>query len=389
AERDEKISYSASETFVCDPVNTGMPLLDLRAKPVSFFEFWPAWIFYIPVAFYWVYLSCKYRNFGLPLVVNPNIELGGMVGESKMAILNDAGQLASSYILPFVAGELPATETLYNRDESLNAHVENEVVRAARAGVVFPFVVKPDLGCRGAGVCVVNSVDALARYFKSFPPGRQYMLQKLAPFVAEAGVFYERMPDAEAGSITSITLKYRPYVRGDGQRTLKQLILFDSRAHHLRDLYFAKNISRLAWVPAKGEWVTLAFAGSHCCGSVFRNGNEFISDAMTSKLDAILKDFPSFHYGRLDIKFKDMGSLMRGEDFVIIEVNGASSEATHIWDSRTGIIDVFATLFRQYRTLFEMGRLMRQRGHSVPSAITMIAVWLRELKQSKAYPPTD
>lgn len=376
-----------------DPVNEGMPKLDLGTKPVSFFEFWPAWFFYIPVGFYWVYLSIKYRSFGLPMTVNPNILLSGMVGESKIGILADAGPLAQSYILPFSVGERSSVaegeQALHNCDESLAEQVENDLKQASALGVELPFVAKPDLGCRGAGVQVIRSDDELRQYLKSFPCQRQYMLQRLAPYAAEAGVFYQRYPNENTGRLSSITLKYMPYVQGDGSRTLASLILNDSRAKLLRDVYFEKNQDRLSWIPPKGEWVTLAFAGSHCRGSIFRDGNAFISAALTAKIDEIMQDFPDFHYGRLDIKFKDIESLMRGEDFVIIEVNGASSEATHIWDSRGRLRDAFATLLGQYRTLFEMGDLMRARGYKVPSIATMIKVWIRELRQGSNYPETS
>ena len=102
-----------------------------------------------------------------------------------------------------------------------------------------------------------------------------------------------------------------------------------------------------------------------------------------------MRDFPDFHYGRLDIKFADMTSLREGKGFVIIEVNGASSEATHIWDSRGALSEVFKTLFRQYKTLFEIGNAIRARGHVPPSVVTLIREWLSELKQGKSYPSAD
>ncbi|WP_245929155.1 D-alanine--D-alanine ligase [Agarilytica rhodophyticola] len=372
-----------------DPENRGLPKLELGSKPVSFFEFWPAWFFYIPIVIYWILLSLRYRNFGLPMVVNPHIDLGGMVGESKLAILESAGEFAQTFVLPCVISEYVVDDALYKSDESLLAHVENELTKAEAKDITLPLVVKPELGCRGAGVRLIHNKMQLVEYLRLFPKGRRYILQKLAPYSAEAGVFYERMPGEAKGRVTSITLKYRPYVIGDGVSTLKTLILKDSRASILRDVYFERNVERLYSVPKPGECVPLAFAGSHSRGSVFRNGNEFISTELSEKIDEVMQDFPDFHYGRLDVKFNNIHLLKEGKEFVIIEINGVSSEKTHIWDSRTSLYSAFATLFEQYTTLFKMGYEMHKRGHRVPSAITLVKTWLRELKQSNEYPSTD
>src|SRR5262245_16916501 len=43
-------------------------------------EFWPAWLFYPPVAIYCLWLCVKYRSLTLPTAANPGIFSGGMVG---------------------------------------------------------------------------------------------------------------------------------------------------------------------------------------------------------------------------------------------------------------------------------------------------------------------
>ncbi len=371
------------------PINQGLPSLNITDKPISFFEFWPAWLFYLPVVVYWLLLSLRYRSFGLPMAVNPQIPMGGMVGESKYDILQQAGNVARPYILPYVLREAPSRDVLHNCDDSLRAHIDNDLQALHAEGIVFPCVIKPEFGCRGAGVQVVHSQDDLSAYLRVFPADRRYIIQQLAPYVAEVGVFYERMPGAERGRVTSITLKYRPVVVGNGRQNVKSLILGDARASLLRVLYFEKNTERLLQVPAAGEEVALAFAGSHCRGSIFRNGNDYLSEALSHKIDDIMQDFPEFYYGRLDIKFKDIASLQAGEDFCIIEVNGVSSEKTHIWDSRTSLLHAFATLLEQYGTLFKMGHIMRTRGGKVPSVRQLIACWWSELRSVRRYPSTD
>jgi len=356
--------------------NHGLPPLDLEEKPYSYFEFWPAWFFYTPVVIYWLFLSIKYRSIGLPMTVNPNIPLAGMVGESKTAILDMAGDHAKQYILPYLK---------FDFDGSFDA--EHCIRQCEAKGLVLPLVAKPDLGCRGAGVRLIHTVADLDKYLREFPVGSAFLMQELAPYFAEAGVFYVRQPESDRGKIVSITLKYLPVVVGDGTSTLKALIENDARANKVKHLYFERENNQLDSIPARGEHVPLAFAGSHSRGSIFRNGDEFISPGLEDRLDQIMQDFPEFHYGRLDIKFADVESFVRGDNFVIIEVNGASSEATHIWDSRGSLRDVFRTLFWQYRTLFSMGQKMRDNGVAVPSVRELIKTWLRELRRGGEYPP--
>src|SRR5579859_4321795 len=56
-------------------------------------EFWPAWLFYLPVAVHGAWLMIKYRGVTTPTASNPGIFSGGMVGESKIQTL---AELAST-----------------------------------------------------------------------------------------------------------------------------------------------------------------------------------------------------------------------------------------------------------------------------------------------------
>ena len=52
-------------------------------RPLSFFEFWPDWLFYGPVAAHWIALGIRYGDFSLPTAANPTMTAGGLCGESK------------------------------------------------------------------------------------------------------------------------------------------------------------------------------------------------------------------------------------------------------------------------------------------------------------------
>src|SRR5690606_4260744 len=58
-----------------------------RWKRLRHWEFWPPWMFYPPVLVYIVFRMLRHRSLTLFTAVNPGIEYGGFVGESKAAIL--------------------------------------------------------------------------------------------------------------------------------------------------------------------------------------------------------------------------------------------------------------------------------------------------------------
>jgi hypothetical protein len=231
-----------------------------------------------------------------------------------------------------------------------------------KAGFKFPIVAKPDLGCRGAGVHLLQSESALEEYLAAFPADHKLLLQKYISYEAEAGVFYVRKPGTQHGEILSLTLKYFPHVIGDGQNTLRTLIMTDPRAKALSHLYLPRHQNQLENIPAKGEAIRLAFAGSHSRGAIFRDGSAYITPEMTARFDAIAQTLPDFYFGRFDIRFQDYQTLQKGEGFVILEINGAGAEATHIWDCRKSLAEAYQSLAKQYRLLFEIGAQNRARG---------------------------
>jgi hypothetical protein len=234
----------------------------------------------------------------------------------------------------------------------------------------------------------VRDRGQLVAYLEGFPAGARLVLQRHVAHEAEAGVFYVREPGEAAGRIVSLTLKYFPYVHGDGRRTLRQLILADPRAGRLSHLYLPRHADRLDTVPAPGEPIRLAFAGSHSRGSIFRDGTGLITPAMTARFDAIAQAMPEFWFGRFDIRFEDIGRLQAGEGFTILEINGAGAEMTHVWDRATPLAKARRDLMEQYRLLFTIGRANRDRGHRGQGLIDFIRAYRREKGLTPLYPPT-
>jgi len=367
----------------------GMPPLDQSGAPLSFFEFWPMWAFYPPVALYAAWLMLRYRGVFLPTAANPSFPGGGFYGESKAQILDLAVRHASEWVAPFVAIDRPSLPEQALGALGLDDEVQAALARLRQAGLALPVVAKPDLGCRGAGVKLVRSEADLAAYLAAFPLGARLILQRYVDFEGEAGVFYCRLPGEARGRIVSVTLKYFPHVHGDGRRTLRELILDDPRAGKLPQLYLPRHAARLDSVPAAGSAVRLAFAGSHSRGAIFRDGTHLVTAAMQARFEAIARSLPEFHFGRFDLRFADFAQVQRGEAFTIVEVNGAGAESTHIWDRRTSLWKAWRDLMRQYGWLFRIGRANRDRGFATLSFAEFRAAYRREKELTRLYPPTD
>ena len=343
---------------------------------ISPFEYWPGWLFYTPVVLHWLWLGLRYGNFTLPTAANPHIEAGGLCGESKIGILGQVGQAGRPWIAPF-------RPFVTGPDEV--AQVDRLM---AELGLGFPVVIKPDVGCHGAGVRLVTDHASLAPTLAAFPRGVALLVQEFVPYEGEAGVFYIRHPDG-APRISSITLKSSPVVTGDGRATLRALIDADSRLRRTSGLYLPRLGARAEAVVPEGETVRLVFAGNHCKGSLFHDGTALATDALRATIDTVCRSLPDFHFGRVDLRYRDLASLRRGEGFRIIEINGIGSEATHIWDPRTTLRSAYRAQFEHYREAFRIGAAMRRRGHRATRPFALLALWRRQTELIQSYPMND
>ncbi|HUB10630.1 MAG TPA: D-alanine--D-alanine ligase [Acetobacteraceae bacterium] len=345
---------------------------------VSFFEFWPGWLFYAPVVAQWLALGLRYGDVSLPTAANPAIETGGLCGESKRSILD----------------QVPSPEqTVLARYTSVIANGPQDAAAAeqamALADLAYPVVAKPDIGCNGTGVRLVTNRAELGRYLAAFPRNASVMLQEFIPYDGEAGLFYIRHPDEKAGRISSITLKFPPVVTGDGRSTLKELILADPRAGRVAQLYLPRLSDRLHEVPSQGEQVRLVFVGNHCKGSIFRDGTALATAALTERVDRLARALPAFHFGRIDVRFSSAQALARGEGFRVIEINGVGSEATHIWDPTTSLREAWQAQFEHYGAAFRIAAANRARGHRPAGLVAMWRSWRRQKRLMAAYPMND
>lgn len=305
-------------------------------------EFWPPSIFYAPTYLVYIFLCIKNKLMFTPSYANPSIPYSGIVGESKSLIDKLLLKAAPSQHLK----TLVLSKTL-----SPEKKLEETINFKDSYNLNYPIVCKPNKGERGKDVYIAENKNDLLNYFKS--SSKEVLLQEFCDYQNELGILYYNLNNSH--EVLSVTKKVFPSVIGDGQKTLQQLVLSDSRAKFLSSVYQKHNQELWHKVIPKGQEHTLTQIGNHSQGCIFLDGSDLLSQKLKDAVISISKNIPEFHFGRFDIKYKSEEELNKGH-FKIIELNGAMAEATHIYDPKMKLKGIYSVLFKQLRIVFKIGR---------------------------------
>lgn len=317
-------------------------------------EFWPVWQVNWLVFLYVLGLGIlRYRHLTAFTAVNPCMPHGGFLGESKSDIL---ARLAG------IGEALPAWTRIAEGDLPDRLAAFRDGIR--ELGLSYPVVLKPDDGQRGLGVAVVRSEAEAAGWFTAVPVAA--ILQE-AVGGCEFGIFHVRHPDESEGRITSVTIKRPLEVLGNGTDDLETLIHRHPRAIAQLDVFLHRFAARLHTVPAAGQRVPLGELGTHALGSLFLDGAHLATPALRQRIDQLARACPGFHFGRFDIRAPDEQALREGRALRVLELNGLTSEATHIYDPRHGLLHAWRVLCGHWREAFEIGRAHVSRGYPASS----------------------
>jgi membrane protein DedA with SNARE-associated domain len=350
-------------------------LLPRMVSRLSRWEFWPAWLFYLPIGLRYLGLAARYGSLTLPSAANPCMKTGGLIGESKFEILRELRSIAPDFV--------PETSLIPVHGDRV-ADLEGFM---SSVGITYPVVLKPDLGFRGSGFRIARSPDQALSYLSSVTV--PVIVQRYVAGPYEAGLFYCRMPDEERGRILAITEKVFPELVGDGNRTVTELILADERARLQSPTLLGRFHARRDEVPAPGEIIRLVEAGNHAQGCLFRDGMHLHSALLEDRIDAISRELKGFFIGRYDVRYAKADDLRSGREFAIIELNGVAGEPTSAYDASRGITSAFSLLFRHWELAFSIGNENRKRGHQPDSPMTILREWLSYRKNSRCHPSAD
>lgn len=269
--------------------------------------------------------------------------MGGMFGESKYDIL----QRIPQHLIP---------KTIV-----IEPHVMPKTImeKLLRNGYTLPVIFKPDLGERGFMVKRINNENDIVQYLKKIRV--RFLVQELVDLPLEFGVFYSRKPSEEKGKVTSIVAKEMLFVIGDGKATLQQLILERPRAKLQFEKLKETFQSSLDEIIPAGKKIELVSIGNHALGTKFLNGNNLITEKLSSSFDSISKNIDGFYFGRFDVRCESPEDLENGT-VKILELNGCGAEPAHIYDPDFKIVDALQVLFRHWRTIFEISRENHKLG---------------------------
>ena len=311
---------------------------------VFHWEYWPFQIVYIPIYFLWAYYALKARTIFFFNACNPTMKNGGFVMDSKIEIYN----LIPQHFYPttkFVKEKIPfdEVETLFESSK-----------------IKFPFIVKPDIGLRGSAVKKVTNLDELKAYHDK--ANFDYLLQNLIPYENEVGIFYVRFPHEKNGKITGIVAKEFLIIEGDGCSTIEELLKVNPRYEFQLKALEKEYGTQLKDILAKGEKRNLVPYGNHARGAKFLDYSNLISPELTKVIDEMCLQIPEFYFGRMDLMYNTWKELEQGKNFSVVELNGAASEPTHIYDPKHSLFFAWKELARHISYMFHISVENHKRG---------------------------
>lgn len=221
-----------------------------------------------------------------------------------------------------------------------------------KSGIKYPLIAKPDIGLRGSAVKKIVSITDLKSY--SQRANFDYVIQDLIPYQNEVGIFYVRYPHQKAGRITGIVAKEFLTITGNGINTTEDLIKQNPRYELQLKVLKQEYGKKLVTVLAKGVKLNLVPYGNHARGAKFLDWSPLISDKLTAVLNEMCLQIEGFYFGRLDVMFNTWEELENGKNFSVVELNGAASEPTHIYDPKHSLFFAWRELARHITFMYEI-----------------------------------
>jgi hypothetical protein len=302
----------------------------------------------MPIYFLWAFYALKSRTIFFFNSSNPTMKNGGFVMESKKEIYD---------LIP---------QQFYPKTELVKENCDFEKVLELLndSQIKFPFIAKPDIGLRGSAVKKINSVTELKNYHNK--ANFDYLLQDLIPYENEVGIFYVRFPpDASGeknGEITGIVSKEFLIVEGNGISNIEDLIMKNPRYALQIKILKLEYGSQLKDILPKGKKLNLVPYGNHARGAKFIDASHLISEKLTKVIDEMCQQIPEFYFGRMDLMYHNWQELEEGKNFAIVEVNGAASEPTHIYDPKHSLFFAWKELARHISYMYKISVQNHKRG---------------------------
>lgn len=269
----------------------------------------------------------------------------------------------------------PKTELIPDNDD-----FEKVLLVFQNSNIQFPFIAKPDIGLRGSAVKKIHNLEELKSYNQN--ANFDYLIQELIPYENEVGIFYVRFPHEQIGRITGIVSKEFLAVTGNGFSTVEELIKdnprFELQLKNLQKEYGEK----LFEIPLKGQFLNLVPYGNHARGAKFIDGSNWITPELTHTINNLCTQIDGFYFGRLDIMYRSFSELSKGNQFMVVELNGAGSEPTHIYDPKHSLFFAWKELARHITYMYKISVSNHKTGAPYLSHKVGMSEYRKHLEQS-------
>lgn len=318
-----------------------MPLFFVK---VFNYEYWPWWLFYLPMTPYWLYQAIRAKSLTFFTAVNPGIEAGGFYGEHKTEIMKHISPeyLAKTVFIPLGIDFKDLTKLL----------IENNLQ--------YPIIAKPNVGERGTSVAKIHSETELRDYHEATTA--EYLIQEFITYSIELGVLFSRIPKEKLGKVSSVTLKEFLTVTGNGKSTIEQLVLQNTRARFQLEVLQKRLGNGMQEILPLGENRLLEPIGNHCRGTKFVNANHLINSQLHEVFTKVSESFDGFFYGRFDMKVSSIEDLYEGKNIRVMELNGVSSDPGHIYDPRYYLWQAYRDLMWHWKRAADISIINQKNG---------------------------
>jgi hypothetical protein len=312
---------------------------------------WPTVVLYFPAIIY-SFLYGVFSGSGVFLfaLVNPKIPLGGFAGESKydLMILLDKEVRPNTILI----------DKTCNSIQMLKQFKET--------GLSFPVVAKPNSHEGGFLVCKMNNEQELKSYHKSY--AMDYLIQEYLEEPHEYSILFHKL-DGHI-ELTSLTEKQPLSITGDGKSTIRQLLWRNPNVRSIISSVLAE-LSEVEHILEVDETFNVDFRANVDCGATILDRREFMDEELRQSVSKIMKPYPHFFYGRLDIKSKTLKDVITG-NFKVMEVNGIKGEALHIYDRKFTIWQAYKEIFKHWSIILKLAKQNLEKGFKCPSIVQSI-----------------
>ena len=203
----------------------------------------------------------------------------------------------------------------------------------------------------------IDNEQHLETYHRNMPV--DYIIQEFVDFPMEIGLFYYRHPENNSGVISALFSKKFPLFTGDGFSTIKEIL--EREQPEITEELLKLDSGELSKILEKDESINLSFIGNRYHGTTFHDLSEYIDEQLLQLFDKISHS-TSFFYGRYDIKCLCIEELKKGNNFSILEFNGAGSIPNHIYTGKYSIWQAYKEIGKHWKVLYQISAFNRRKG---------------------------